>query len=162
MSILSFTNSKPEQKILTFLKEVDASFQPKLSTKVDLVTYSKKLSKLANVFFATLDNKDIGIVAFYINSDRRTAFITVIGVLPDCQGKGIGKFLLDLVQDYAIEKDLSCLELEVDKVNTSAIRFYQKNGFVVSISDHLPSIDSNVTNNDSFYMNKRLPISKMG
>ena len=57
MSILSFTNSKPEQKILTFLKEVDASFQPKLSTKVDLVTYSKKLSKLANVFFATLDNK---------------------------------------------------------------------------------------------------------
>lgn len=161
MSILSFTNSKSEQKILTFLKEIDASFQPRLSTKVDLVTYSKKINKLANVFFATLDNKDIGIVAFYINSDRRTAFITVIGVLPDYQGKGIGKFLLDLVQDYAIEKGLSYLELEVDKVNTSAIRFYRKNGFVVSISDHLPPIDSKVTNN-SFYMNKRLPISKMG
>ena len=142
MSILSFTNSKPEQKILTFLKEVDASFQPKLSTKVDLVTYSKKLSKLANVFFATLDNKDIGIVAFYINSDRRTAFITVIGVLPDCQGKGIGKFLLDLVQDYAIEK--TCLVL-----NSGWIRLTRRNTVLpekwvrCGISDHFLLIRRN-------------------
>lgn len=157
MSTLSFRSGKSAQKILRFLKAIDASFQPKLSTKVELVSYSKKISKKANVFFATLDNKAVGIVAFYINFDSGTAFITVIGVLPDYYRKGIGNYLLDFVQDYAIEKGLSYIELEVDKVNTDAICFYKKNGFVEKISDHLPLIDSNVTNNTSFYMKKSLP-----
>lgn len=162
MSSLSYTRDKSEQKILAFLEKIDASFQPKLSTKVDLLTYSKKINKLANVFFANWGSKDVGIVAFYMNPDSKKTFITVIGVLPKYQGKGIGKFLLDQVQEYSSKEGMCCIELEVNKINTSAISFYRKNGFAASVSSPLPSTDSRVTDNNSLYMSKRLPMSKTG
>lgn len=153
-SNLIIAGDKSELRILEFLKKIDASFNPKLSTKVDLVTYSKKLSKLANVFFARLNNTDIGIVAFYTNFDSKKAYITVIGVRPDDQRKGFGRCLLDLVVDHAQENKMNYLELEVDIVNTSAIKFYWRNGFT-------PSTSKDKNNNSSFYMVKYLPNSKI-
>jgi ribosomal protein S18 acetylase RimI-like enzyme len=160
MSSLSFTKDKSVQRVLTFLEKVDVSFQPRLSTKVDLLTYSTKISKLGNVFFANLDNKDVGIVAFYMNPESKKTFITIIGVLPKYQGRGIGKFLLDLVQDDSSKKGMHCIELEVDKVNTSAISFYDKNGFSVSASEPPSSTHSKAIDNRSFYMSKYLSIPK--
>lgn len=142
-------NDKSEQRILAFLMKIDASFNPILSTKVDIVSYSKKLSKLANVFFARLDNTDIGIVAFYMNFDSKKAYITSIGVLPEYQKKGVGKYLLDLVVNHTQENNMTYLELEVDSVNTAAIKFYGRNGFI-------PSTSLEASNNNSYYMVKYL------
>jgi len=149
MKNLTFTCDKSEKRILSFLEKMDRSFSPKLSSKVNLTAYSQKISKFANVFFASLDNTDIGIAAFYVNSDTRIAYITIIGVLPEYQRRGIGKELLDLVVDKAQENNMEYIKLEVDTVNISAIEFYRKNGFT-------PSISFEKNNNNSFYMLKYL------
>lgn len=57
------------------------------------------------------------------------AHLLVIGVEPDYQGKGIGKFLLDHCQAQAQAKGLDTMVLEVRFSNNAAIGFYQHQGF---------------------------------
>ena len=145
-----YSTDKSEQDILAFLEKANSSFNPKLSDKVDLIVYSKKIYKYANIIFAKLEDIDIGMVAFYINHETKIGFITLIGVLPEYQGRGIGKILLYQTLDCALKNNIDSIELEVSCFNTSAISFYKKNGFLISTSlKH--------TNNDnSLYMSKKL------
>jgi ribosomal protein S18 acetylase RimI-like enzyme len=53
-----------------------------------------------------------------------------IYVLPQTQGKGIGKKLIDFVENTAKENDSTALSLNVNRFN-KALHFYQKLGFKI-------------------------------
>jgi len=53
-------------------------------------------------------------------------------LLPDMQGKGHGKRMLDYAQTWAREQGASYLLLNVNKYNRGAIAFYEKVGFHIS------------------------------
>jgi len=53
-------------------------------------------------------------------------------LLPDMQGKGHGKRMLDYAQTWAREQGASYLLLNVNKYNKGAIAFYEKVGFHIS------------------------------
>ncbi len=58
-----------------------------------------------------------------------------IYVLPEIQGKGVGKILMDFIKNKAVEKTNSGLLLNVNRFN-KAIIFYEKYGFTnVSLID---------------------------
>lgn len=105
---------------------------PHLKEKVySYEEYSKKLSTYALCFECKIDGETAGILIFYANdATTNTAYISLIGVLPQWQGKKIGKKLLDYCILIARDKNMVSLKLEVDNDNISAIKFYQKNGFV--------------------------------
>ncbi len=63
------------------------------------------------------------------------SFIGALFVLDDCQGKGIGRQLLDYCKSL-----YPCLELCVYKENKSAVNFYKYCGFV--IVNEQPNADS--------------------
>lgn len=54
-----------------------------------------------------------------------------IDILPEGQGKGLGRSLIDTFINKLIEMKTPALHLEVGKRNTNAIKFYEKVGFTV-------------------------------
>lgn len=79
-------------------------------------------------------NKVVGFVGFHpptpLAAHQRTWMID-IGVDPTAQSTGVGSQLLEAVKQKAKEQQIHKLGLRVLATNQSAIRFYQKNGFVI-------------------------------
>lgn len=74
-------------------------------------------------------------------------------ILPETQGSGLGKMLIDQVKDQAKINGNGTLHLNVNKGN-KAVGFYQKNGFV---TDHEEVLDiGNGYVMDDFVMVKEL------
>lgn len=59
---------------------------------------------------------------------QKNAYI-VMAVLDEYRGKGIGTALLMHVEEFARERGMHRIELEVFESNTGAIKLYEKNGF---------------------------------
>lgn len=72
-----------------------------------------------------LSGKIVGFSVVY--KDKEKNFVGAIYVLPEYQGKGIGKILLQKALDFF--KDSKGIWLEVASYNKNAINFYQKSGF---------------------------------
>lgn len=67
----------------------------------------------------------------YVPKPRSNAYyINNIAVAAAGRGGGIGRLLLTDTLNHANEKGYDSVELDVTAVNDSAIRFYEKNGFV--------------------------------
>jgi len=96
----------------------------------NLWDYSVKISCYGNVYLAKVEGKVVGIIIFYANDIiSKAAYITTIAVLKEFKGNSIGKRLLSLSEDVAMENGMKFMELEVHKNNISAIRFYENNGY---------------------------------
>jgi len=119
-------------ELYNLLKEYDDQFYPLLSLRLDLEKYSKKLSQNSTIIFFRKKEKIIGFIAFYDNN--RTlgyAFISLICVLKEYQGKGIGERLMNKCISYVKNKNFKSIKLEVDNKNINGLSFYSKLGFNV-------------------------------
>lgn len=77
------------------------------------------------------DNNCIGFASYEHNySDKNVTRLHKIYLLPEAQGKGVGKLLIDSVEELAKENDSIAISLNVNKFN-KALSFYQKIGFKV-------------------------------
>lgn len=118
-------------QLISHLRSCDNSFQPPLSSRVDLSSYASKLVAVAQRFEAWRGNHLVGLVATYCNDQlRRTAFITSVSVLPQSQRQGIAAHLLDDCLEHVISQKFISVELEVNPENQAATALYKKYGFV--------------------------------
>lgn len=77
------------------------------------------------------DNICLGFASFeHHYQNKNTTKIHKIYILPETQGKGIGKLLIDYVSQFAKENDATWLLLNVNRFN-KALTFYQKLGFEI-------------------------------
>ena len=85
-----------------------------------------------HLFFIIEDHKfPIGFLGIEHNYNNEMATkIHKIYILPNNQGKGIGKICIDFVIDLAKVKGLEKVTLNVNKFN-KALNFYEKNGFKI-------------------------------
>jgi GNAT superfamily N-acetyltransferase len=81
-------------------------------------------------FFA-FDGEDCcGIIGCFRKTDEPTmAAIVSMWVSPHARRKGVGKCLIETVEQWARGHQLSHLFLDVVSINTAAIAFYEKCGF---------------------------------
>ncbi|MEG0289744.1 MAG: GNAT family N-acetyltransferase [Carnobacterium sp.] len=86
------------------------------------------------VAFNESEGKAVGFIGFHpstlLQAHKRTWLID-IGVDPAIQSKGVGRKLVEGLKKEAREQRIHKLSLRVLGTNQRAIRFYQKNGFVV-------------------------------
>jgi ribosomal protein S18 acetylase RimI-like enzyme len=77
------------------------------------------------------DEETLGFASYehHYNQKQQTK-IHKIYILPETQGKGIGKTLIDFVENTAKENDSTALSLNVNRFN-KALHFYQKLGFEI-------------------------------
>ena len=86
-----------------------------------------------NIFLlAEEDSHFIGFASYELNCDNSNKTkIHKIYVLPETQGKGIGRQLIDYIAKIAMANQNSVLHLTVNKKN-KATDFYLKNGFEIT------------------------------
>lgn len=118
-----------QNRIESFLKEIDAIMIPTLSERVCIWDYAGKLAHLAETLYIVREECDIASCSVYCNS--KVAFISSIAVKSEFLGQGIGGILMDEVKRYVREKKCESIQLEVYTQNTIALKFYAKNGFTV-------------------------------
>ncbi|GEL12074.1 Ribosomal protein S18 acetylase RimI [Flavobacterium glycines] len=77
------------------------------------------------------ENTVLGFASFeHHYQNKNSTKIHKIYILPETQGKGIGKLLIDAIEKLAVENESESLLLNVNRFN-KALTFYQKLGFKI-------------------------------
>lgn len=79
------------------------------------------------IWVAVKDNKIVATVSSVPESEW--LYIRSMAVLPQAQGLGIARKMLEAVEEYAIESGFERLFLYTTHFSKEAIRLYEKNGF---------------------------------
>lgn len=120
------------EQIYSHLKECDGNFAPPLSSRVDLLDYSRKIFEKSISFEAWQDNILVGMINAYLNDvSNQTAFITNVSVLKECTGESVASILLQMCLEHARNLTFSNIRLEVSRENSAAIKIYSRVGFKV-------------------------------
>ena len=118
-----------ERDIRDHLLACDAQFRPRLSDRVDIGEYARKVAELALTIEAWNGTLLVGLVAAYVATNGESCYITNVSVLPGFTGRGIATRLLrNLVTDPAC-RDVTAILLEVSKQSVEASRLYFSVGF---------------------------------
>jgi ribosomal protein S18 acetylase RimI-like enzyme len=78
------------------------------------------------------ENKIVGFISYKIKNEEAT--IGLVAVLPNHQGKGIGKYLLQVIENELIKNDIKVLSIPTQKENKEACSFYEKSGYKIKES----------------------------
>ena len=84
---------------------------------------------LTQGFVAEKDDQIAGYSRLFFNRDENRLYVPSLYFLPDFQGQGMGRQLLDTAEEYAAEKGLDELWIGVMVRNNPALVFYRKVGF---------------------------------
>lgn len=124
-------NQSSEIDVVNHLTSCNDSFNPPLSTYVNIEKYSKKLYSLSNRRECWSGLVLVGLVAFYVNESEKRGFVTNVSVLKEFQGLQIARMLLLSTLEDVKEVGIRFLDLEVYANNTKAIQLYKKLDFEV-------------------------------
>ncbi len=80
-------------------------------------------------FVAETDHQIAGYARLFFNRDENRLYVPSLYFLPDFQGQGMGRQLLEAAEEYAAEKELDELWIGVMVKNNQALVFYRKVGF---------------------------------
>lgn len=97
-----------------------------------------QIQKKAQLFYIAYDESSVvGFIAIeHHYKNEAVTRIHKIYILPETQGKGIGKLLIDEVQKLATENNSVSLSLNVNRFN-KALTFYQKIGFKIVAEENI-------------------------
>ncbi len=92
----------------------------------------KQLENNKIFLLASAENQFVGFASYELRFDNSNKTkIHKLYVLPETQGKGVGRQLIDYITEIALKNQDSVLHLTVNKYN-KAKDFYLKNGFVIT------------------------------
>ena len=132
------TNVSSVADIKEHLRSVSSQFVPELSSYVDIDKYSEKLFEKAQRIEIWEDGHLEGLLAYYLNSESRFAFITNVSISPRIMREGMASEMIKrLIEDNTGVIDV--IRLEVNISNERARRFYTKNGFLSHSEDNSDS-----------------------
>jgi glutathione synthase/RimK-type ligase-like ATP-grasp enzyme/ribosomal protein S18 acetylase RimI-like enzyme len=118
---------------LNFLEELEKSCFPKFQQSTRRTIRYSITSPLQKVIIAEIQNgkgkKPVGSATFYLYA--KTLRIFSIAVLPEFQGKGIGKQLLEFSINLGRARKISRISLEVRKSEEQLVQFYRSAGFKI-------------------------------
>ncbi len=131
INIEHFSPPSDEKRIEKILMELDSAIIPKLSGRVNINEYAKKLAHTADIFFVRKEETDIGHCAVYLNNSE-FGYISSISVNKEYRRMHIGSKLYKKVDKLAISKGIFTIRLKVFAQNQDALRFYKHMGFEVA------------------------------
>ncbi|WP_165024554.1 GNAT family N-acetyltransferase [Dysgonomonas sp. ZJ279] len=144
-------SSKSSTELAGYYRLLDSSFEPPLSSYVNIDTYADKL--VNNAYVAILKSKDefVGLFAVYINDkEGKIAYISSLAVMDKFKGSGYSKYLMDEAVNTAKQAGMQMVRFEVKSTYDRAIKFHEKYGFKRS--------DEKAVDDSTFYM--YMPLSE--
>jgi len=97
---------------------------------------SRQMSEGQHFLLAFEQGAPAGFAGYEVNIEPSTTKLHKLYVLPQMQGKGIGRSLLNTVKQAAEKADQQRLILNVNRYN-KAIHFYEKNGFSIAYTEDI-------------------------
>lgn len=95
------------------------------------------ITRAKGAFFVALDaGRPVGYLSLLERPRFANLRIYSVATVPEARGLGIGQSLLDRAAEYARERNVREITLEVNIANTTALALYRKNGF--STTSRLP------------------------
>lgn len=128
--------------------QLEKMLVPSLTERgVNLSQYAAKLNTCGKVWCHYDMGRPVSIIAGYFNdTTSQTAYLSMLAVAKEYQGKKLASSLLAEFEDYAVQNGLGYVKLEVRKHNTAAQNLYRKFGYEV--------VDE--ASETSLYMKKKL------
>lgn len=115
-------------------------FVQSLHARVRLGDYAQKLSRAAFALIALEAGRRVGYAAMYIDGRNQRAFISHLGVSPAFWGNGCAACMIDKLVDLAREHGCKVIDLEVQSANGRAVRFWQRQAFLLVASEEQPGV----------------------
>lgn len=129
ITIKKITDKKQKKYII---EKCDNAFEFGIVNRDDYKKILIKIISYAEFFAAYYEDKAVGYAAVYANNNEtQCAFISMLGVLPEMQGKSIGTQLMEACINESYLKNMKLIRLEVNNNNSRAIKFYNSFGFVI-------------------------------
>lgn len=93
---------------------------------------AQQVEQKGHVFLMAVDGmgEAVGYVSYEVNYKSQTTKIHKLYLLPQTQGQGIGRLLIEAVAERAKAADNNALALNVNRQNR-AVQFYERMGFAV-------------------------------
>lgn len=134
--VASVVESKDLKKIIVFLSRIDLLLPSRLSDRVDIVQYAEKIIQHGIILAIEKNDKIVSAAMFYANDlDRKTAYLTLLGTLPEYEGHGFARTLMEAVDQKCREIGMDCIALDTDKTNNKALRLYLSLGYRLDAVD---------------------------
>jgi ribosomal protein S18 acetylase RimI-like enzyme len=137
---ITIYNSNDRDVIFELIKELDNSFTPPLSQRVDLELFFEKISKNALGIIAWNNTEEpIETLFVYCNDkEKNYAYIPYLAVNKTYQGKGIGKALLGYMENELKKRNIISVGLHSN--NPIAIHLYKKSSYVIKDNSLNPRV----------------------
>lgn len=123
-----------ENKLKIFLSQIEMDFMPRLTEKIDIDEFIRKIILKADLIIRySSEGNIIGLTVLYCNNfSERKAYISLVGVLRNYRGKGIAKNMIE--NAILIAKKRHFFRIGLHSNNKKAQKLYRQLGFVSSES----------------------------
>ena len=129
---LDVVTCQEEGKLVKFLRCIDNQLVTPLSARVEITEFAKKVLNKGIVYAIEQDNEIVSAIIFYANDVvEKRGYVTLLGTLPEYQGKGHAGKLLKAMERKARFEGMKKIFLDTDISNTKAVALYSKYGFKV-------------------------------
>ena len=123
-------------EFLTYLEDTDDLIVPRLSSRVNLEEYAKKVVKNATMFVAKKGSEWIGVEAVYFNEYPEFSYNTHLSVKKEYQSNSnVGMDIMLMQRKYLKEHRTKGLRFAIRKSNAALLNYHIKTGGRI-ISEH--------------------------
>ena len=142
ISYLVYTPDTVDYKeFLCFLQETDDLIIPRLSSRVNLEEYAKKVTKNATMFIVKKGIEWIAVQAVYFNPYPEFSFSTHLCVKKEYQNTSVGLDLYVLQRKYLKEHRTKGVRFAIRKSNDALLKFHLKTGATIIGEHNYPNTD---------------------
>lgn len=125
-------NSSSSKDIQEWLNEINTQFMPPLENFVEFHMYANKIFNNARRFELYKNGMLTGLLAAYINKERKMAFVTIFGIAKEDRTiSNIRQLFISFLIDFLTDPSMEYVELEVHHLNKPLLRFYNKLNFKI-------------------------------
>lgn len=110
-----------ESDYLDALHETEMDIKHDIDTKIVLI--------------AVRDNVPVGSVRVAVDRENNTAYLSRFAVKINSQNNGIGKSIMNLVDEIMMKENIKSISLHTDSKIASLVRFYYGRGFYIDSVD---------------------------
>lgn len=89
-------------------------------------------SQTREQYIAVAGNINVGMCS--VSFEGKEASIFGLGILPEYQGKGYGKYMLNLLVRNLVQRNIDNILIEVDSTNKRAFNLYKNHGFDIEVA----------------------------
>ena len=148
LEIINYSNSYDESikdllvELQEYIEEIDREKYNILTNEYRAKYFEKTMSEVSKyegkIFLAIENEKVIGLIIGLINNEEENTYdfkapkrgrVTELVVSKECRSNGVGKQLLNKIENYFKEVGCKGVLIDVFAYNENAQKFYYKNGY---------------------------------